>query len=59
MAAVSTAAAVALGLAAARMAVSRPVDGGEPRLTGLRRRGLVVDGPRVLARDAREDERYL
>ncbi|HWM90640.1 MAG TPA: iron ABC transporter permease [Thermoanaerobaculia bacterium] len=31
MAAVSTIAAVALGLAAARMAVSRPVDGGEPR----------------------------
>lgn len=31
MAAVSTVAAVALGLAAARMAVSRPVDGGEPR----------------------------
>lgn len=31
MAAVSTVAAVALGLTAARMAVSRPVDGGEPR----------------------------
>jgi iron(III) transport system permease protein len=31
MAAVSTIAAVALGLAAARMAVSRPVDGNEPR----------------------------
>lgn len=31
MAAVSTVAAVALGLASARMAVSRPVDGGEPR----------------------------
>jgi NAD+ kinase len=26
----------------------------EPRLTGLRRRGLVVDSPRVLARDARQ-----
>jgi NAD+ kinase len=25
----------------------------EPRLTGLRRRGLVVDGPRILIRDAR------
>jgi NAD+ kinase len=25
----------------------------EPRLTGLRRRGLVLDSPRVLARDAR------
>jgi hypothetical protein len=25
----------------------------EPRLTGLRRRGLVVDAPRVLVRDAR------
>jgi len=27
--------------------------GEEPRLTGLRRRGLVLDSPRVLARDAR------
>ncbi|HEX5979572.1 MAG TPA: NAD(+)/NADH kinase [Thermoleophilaceae bacterium] len=26
----------------------------EPLLTGLRRRGLVVDSPRILARDARE-----
>jgi hypothetical protein len=25
----------------------------EPMLTGLRRRGLVVDGPRILVRDAR------
>jgi NAD+ kinase len=25
----------------------------EPRLTGLRRRGLVVDSPRVLVHDAR------
>jgi hypothetical protein len=25
----------------------------EPALTGLRRRGLIVDGPRLLARDAR------
>jgi hypothetical protein len=25
----------------------------EPVLTGLRRRGLVVDSPRILARDAR------
>jgi hypothetical protein len=25
----------------------------EPLLTGLRRRGLVVDSPRILARDAR------
>jgi NAD kinase len=25
----------------------------EPPLTALRRRGLVVDGPRILARDAR------
>jgi NAD+ kinase len=29
------------------------LEGDEPRLTGLRRRGLVVDSPRVLARDAR------
>jgi NAD+ kinase len=27
---------------------------GEPRLTGLRRRGLVLDSPRILARDLRE-----
>lgn len=26
----------------------------EPMLTGLRRRGLIVDGPRLLARDARQ-----
>jgi NAD+ kinase len=25
----------------------------EPRLTGLRRRGLIIDSPRILARDAR------
>jgi hypothetical protein len=28
--------------------------GQEPLLTSLRRRGLVVDSPRILARDARE-----
>ena len=28
---------------------------GEPRFTGLRRRGLVLDSPRVLVRDARTD----
>jgi NAD+ kinase len=28
--------------------------GQEPRLTGLRRRGLVLDGPRVLVRDRQE-----
>jgi NAD+ kinase len=28
--------------------------GDEPRLTGLRRRGLVLDGPRVVARDRRD-----
>jgi NAD+ kinase len=27
--------------------------GEEPLLTGLRRRGLIVDSPRILARDAR------
>jgi len=27
----------------------------EPRLTGLRRRGLVLDGPRLIARDLRSD----
>jgi NAD+ kinase len=27
----------------------------ESMLTGLRRRGLIVDGPRILARDARDD----
>ena len=27
----------------------------EPMLTGLRRRGLIVDGPRIRARDAREE----
>jgi NAD+ kinase len=27
----------------------------EPMLTGLRRRGLIVDGPRLLARDARDE----
>ena len=31
----------------------------EPRLTGLRRRGLIADGPRVLIRDARGDGRPL
>jgi NAD+ kinase len=31
----------------------------EPRLTGLRRRGLVVDSPRVLVRDARPGQRPL
>src|SRR4051794_7853383 len=31
----------------------------EPRLTGLRRRGLIADGPRVLIRDARGDARPL
>jgi NAD+ kinase len=30
--------------------------GDEPRLTGLRRRGLILDSPRVLARDARSAE---
>ena len=30
--------------------------GGEPRLAGLRRRGLVTDSPRVLVHDARADE---
>lgn len=30
------------------------LEGQEPRLTGLRRRGLVVDGPRAKIRDARE-----
>ena len=30
--------------------------GGEPRLAGLRRRGLVTDSPRVLVRDARAGE---
>ena len=34
-------------------AVAVGLEGDEPRLTGLRRRGLVVDSPRVLARDAR------
>jgi hypothetical protein len=29
------------------------LDDHEPRLTALRRRGLVVDGPRILIRDAR------
>jgi NAD+ kinase len=29
--------------------------GEEPRLTGLRRRGLIADSPRVLVRDARGD----
>ena len=29
------------------------LDGEEPRLTGLRRRGLVVDSPRALVREAR------
>jgi NAD+ kinase len=29
---------------------------GEPRLTGLRRRGLVLDSPRVLVRDGRSAE---
>ena len=29
---------------------------GEPRLAGLRRRGLVIDSPRVLVRDARAGE---
>jgi hypothetical protein len=27
----------------------------EPRFTGLRRRGLLLDGPRVLVRDGRPD----
>jgi NAD+ kinase len=31
----------------------------EPRLSGLRRRGLVVDSPRVLVRDARPGHRPL
>jgi NAD+ kinase len=31
----------------------------EPRLSGLRRRGLVVDSPRVLVRDARPGQRPL
>ena len=29
--------------------------GEEPRLTGLRQRGLIADSPRVLVRDARAD----